>query len=81
MQGELQSLKRKLKLYESNACPTCESPLTTDFHQDRKVEIQSKHDNLPTQIEESEISVNGIKDKLAELRQKDRAVRDTHEHI
>jgi exonuclease SbcC len=76
LEFELQSLKRKLKLYESNACPTCESPLTTDFHQDRKVEIQSKHDNLPTQIEESEISVNGIKDKLAELRQKDRAVRD-----
>lgn len=76
LEFQLQSLERKLKLYESNACPTCESPLTTDFHQDRKIEIQTKHINIPTQIKESEQAVEDIKNKISDLRQKDRAVRD-----
>lgn len=73
---ELESLKRKLKLYEGNACPTCESPLTTDFHQDRKTEFQTKFDNLPGKIRGAESDVDLIKNKLSDLRQKDRAVRD-----
>jgi len=76
LEFELESLKRKLKLYESNACPTCESPLTTDFHQDRKIEFQTKYDNLPGKIRGAESDLEDVKNKLADFRSKDRAVRD-----
>jgi len=76
LEFELESLKRKLKLYESNACPTCESPLTTDFHQDRKIEFQTKYDNLPGKIRGAEQDLEDVKTRLADLRSKDRAVRD-----
>lgn len=76
LEFELTALKKKLKLYESNACPTCESPLTTDFHQDRKKDIQQKIDTLPTRIEQAAADVDQVKESIDAMRDKDRSVRD-----
>jgi DNA repair exonuclease SbcCD ATPase subunit len=76
LEFELSSLKKKLELYESNACPTCESPLTTDFHQDRKKDIQDKIDTLPQQIRQITEEVNSVKESIDGMREKDRNVRD-----
>lgn len=76
LEFELESLRKKLELYESNSCPTCEAPLTTDFHQDRKKDIAAKIDELPTQIQEATKEVESIQTKIREMREKDRSVRD-----
>ena len=74
--NELKILRKKLKLYESNACPTCESPLTTDFHQDRKQEILDQEQNLPLQIKAASDSVTDIKNQIQSLQTKDHSVRE-----
>jgi DNA repair exonuclease SbcCD ATPase subunit len=76
LEFELASLKKKLKLYESNACPTCETPLTGDFHDDRKKDLQDKISNLPQKIEQAAADVNLIKESMVEMRAKDQGVRD-----
>ena len=76
LEFELNALKERLKLYESNACPTCESPLTTDFHQDRKKDIQQKINTLPTRIEQAAADVDQVKESIDTMREKDRSVRD-----
>ena len=76
LKSELKTLRKKLKLYESNSCPTCESPLTTDFHQDRKQEIVDQEKNLPLQIKEAGDSVLDIKNQIQNLQTKDHSVRE-----
>jgi len=73
---KLNALEEKLKLYESNFCPACESKLTTDFHKGRKSEINESIDKIPIQIKNAEESVKEIKIKIKELREKDGKVRD-----
>lgn len=73
---ELESLNKKLKLYESNSCPTCEGALTTDFHTDRKAEIQNKIETLPDKISAEKEKISQIEESIKSLRNKDRAVRD-----
>lgn len=76
LKNELKTLRKKLKLYESNSCPTCESPLTTDFHQDRKQEIVDQEKNLPLQIKAASDSVLDIKNQIQNLQTKDHSVRE-----
>jgi len=76
LEFELKSLRNKLKLYESNTCPTCESPLEGEFHIYRKTEMESKALTLPAQIEAATINVKSINDSIESLRTKDLAIRD-----
>lgn len=73
---KLESLQKKLDLYENNTCPTCESELTGDFHESRKLVIKEDIEKLPNKIKEAESSVNSIKEEVRNLREKDRSVRD-----
>lgn len=73
---KLESLQKKLDLYENNTCPTCESELTGDFHESRKLVIKEDIEKLPNKIKEAEASVNSIKEEVRNLREKDRSVRD-----
>lgn len=73
---QISSLKKKLQLYENNTCPTCESELTGDFHNDRKMEIEKELEVLPTRLESATAEVNSIEEEMKELRKKDIAVRD-----
>jgi len=76
LEFELQSLKSKLKLYESNACPTCESPLEGEFHTDRKAEMETKANELPSQIEVATTKLKSINDSIESFRSKDLLIRD-----
>ena len=73
---KLNALEEKLKLYENNFCPTCESKLTTDFHKERKSELGVSIDTIPLEMKKAEESVKEIKSKIRELREKDGKVRD-----
>lgn len=76
LQHQLKSLKKKLDLYENNSCPTCESDLTGNFHEDRKKELSAEFNSLPSKMEEAEAAVNSIKDDISTLRTKEVSVRD-----
>lgn len=76
LEFQLSSLKKKLSLYESNACPTCESPLTTDFHSDRKKDIEDRVEALPLSIQSATNDVEAVKESIDNMREKDRSVRD-----
>ena len=71
---EYAELQRKLKLYESNACPTCEAPLSTEFHTERKTEIEHQCKGMPDLIESTETEIQGISDEIINLRSKERQV-------
>lgn len=73
---ELEALTKKLSLYENNTCPTCEGELSTDFHTDRKSEIENNIETLPAKIALEKARVVQVEEDLAALRGKDRAVRD-----
>lgn len=76
LKNELKSLRKKLKLYENNTCPTCESPLTSDFHTDRKQEIIKQQDSLPEKINQATQNIKSIKSDIDNLVKKDQQVRD-----
>jgi exonuclease SbcC len=73
---ELESLTKKLSLYENNTCPTCEGELSTEFHTDRKSEIEHSIETLPSKIATEQAKVVQIEEDMESLRNKDLAVRD-----
>jgi len=50
-ESKLRDLDRKLKLYESQKCPTCSSDLGSDFHQGLKESLLSERSGVQTEIE------------------------------
>jgi DNA repair exonuclease SbcCD ATPase subunit len=44
--GKYKDIGRKLSLYESDKCPTCESPLDTEFHKGVKTEMESEYSKI-----------------------------------
>jgi exonuclease SbcC len=58
--GKIREIERKLKLYDSNQCPTCESSLQTDFHQDLKSVLIKEKESIEKKIE-------SVKTSLTEL--------------
>ena len=76
LEFELQSLKSKLTLYESNTCPTCEGPLESEFHSDRKCEMETKVKGLPSKIEIATNKLKSINNSIESFRSKDLLIRD-----
>ena len=73
---ELAELQKKLALYKTDQCPTCESELTTSFHKERKEEIETKVGSLPSDIEKAAKVVDNVREELSTLRTKDKAISD-----
>ena len=46
LNSKINTVKKELKLYENNTCPTCTAPLNSDFHLDIKKEKEEKLDSL-----------------------------------
>lgn len=61
-QSKLRDLERKLKLYNNNACPTCESSLETDFHFNMKSVMLAEKDSILNNIQEIETSLEDFRD-------------------
>lgn len=76
MKYELESLQRKLALYEKNACPTCEAPMDSEFHQEKKAEYNIKAGAIPTEMQKVEGDVINIKTSIQTAREKQGQIRD-----
>jgi DNA repair exonuclease SbcCD ATPase subunit len=66
--SEYQDLERRLKLYESDKCPTCESSLTTEFHTSVKDSLISDKNSSFTRLEECEGVLNDVRRQESEIR-------------
>lgn len=73
---EIDTLKRRLALYENNTCPTCEAPLEGEFHEHKKDEYRTRLDDSTSKITEAQDAVDTIKTSLSEARTKHSTVLD-----
>jgi len=65
---ELQDLERRLKLYETDKCPTCESSFDGEFHETLKSEITKARDKSLIKFNECEEVLKEIRLKESEIR-------------
>lgn len=71
---EINTIKKGLTLYENNTCPTCNSPLDSDFHKDIKGEKEESLIILRSNYTEIQNKVIGIDVKLSELREQGKQI-------
>jgi len=60
-------LTRRLKLYESDKCPTCESSLAGEFHESLKESITLDKDEKKSKLEETEALLIDLRNSEASL--------------
>jgi DNA repair exonuclease SbcCD ATPase subunit len=65
-----QDLERRLRLYQSEKCPTCEGPLDSDFHNELKNSLTDEKEESFTKFTECEIALGEVKAKDSEMRLK-----------
>lgn len=65
-----QDLERRLSLYESEKCPTCESSLDSEFHQSLKGSLISERDLSLTSFNNCETTLSEIREKESEMKTK-----------
>ena len=63
-----QDLSRRLKLYELDKCPTCESSLDTEFHKCAKDSFTEEREKYSTKIKELEITLSDLKSTENEIK-------------
>lgn len=61
LKHEIEYLKKKVKLYESKKCPTCETQLDSEWHLEQK-------EHFCTKIEEDTLSIKSLKEKLDSIK-------------
>jgi DNA repair exonuclease SbcCD ATPase subunit len=71
---KLKDINRRLSLYDSDKCPTCESALTTEFHSDIKSTLTAESKKL-------EESMNEIEDSLLEIRKSESEISATRNDL
>ena len=65
-----QDLERRLRLYQSEKCPTCEGPLDSDFHNDLKDSLTNEKDESLDKFAECENSLKDVRSKESEMKAK-----------
>jgi DNA repair exonuclease SbcCD ATPase subunit len=68
--SKYQELERRLKLYESEKCPTCESSLTGEFHSALKESVTEEKKITGEKLDECESLLLELKNKDSEMRTK-----------
>ena len=66
--SDVQELERRLKLYQSDKCPTCESDLSGDFHKSIKEQLESDK-------QEKSIDLKKFEDDLRNLRSEENSLK------
>jgi len=61
LKHEIEYLKKKVKLYESKKCPTCETQLDSEWHLEQK-------EHFCTKIEEDTLSIKSLKEALDSIK-------------
>jgi DNA repair exonuclease SbcCD ATPase subunit len=72
--AQINEIKRGLKLYEKNTCPTCNSPLDSEFHQHIKNEKETSLEILTKDYNSIKLEVSDIEDKVKELREQSKQI-------
>lgn len=72
LKHEIEYLKRKLELYESGKCPTCETQLDSQWHIDQKGHLCSKIEADTNSIKTLKDSLDGLKTNIDELKENKR---------
>lgn len=65
--SKYQDLERRLKLYENDKCPTCESHLNGEFHIHLKEELSKERDSSLNKFNECEDALKDVKSKEAQM--------------
>ena len=65
---EIDYLNKKLKLYESGHCPTCETKLTSDWHLSQKDSFSEKIECNTNNIKSIKAEMDALQDKVTEAR-------------
>lgn len=65
-----QDLERRLKLYQSEKCPTCEGPLDSDFHNLLKDNLTSEKDSSYSEFTGCENSLTDVREKESQMKLK-----------
>jgi ABC-type lipopolysaccharide export system ATPase subunit len=68
--SEVHELERRLKLYQSDKCPTCESDLSGDFHNSIKDELESDKQNKSIDLKNFDDNLRDLRSEENELRLK-----------
>lgn len=71
---QISEIKRGLKLYNNNTCPTCNSPLDSEFHQHIKSEKENKLKVLEQSHDEIKLEVIDIDKKIENLREQSKHI-------
>ena len=63
----LQEIQKKIKLYELDQCPTCQSSLDSEFHHCIKDGLIADQTSVSSQLEESNSLLSSLKEKEREM--------------
>ena len=65
---EIDYLNKKLELYDSGQCPTCETKLTSDWHISQKDSFSEKIETSTDQIKAIKAEMDGLQEKVVSAR-------------
>lgn len=65
--NKFNDVSRRLSLYESDKCPTCESPLDTDFHNSLKSGLSEEHEKTKNSVDDLEEAYASLKGQEYEI--------------
>lgn len=74
IRNEIKHTKKWLDLYENDTCPTCNSPLDTEFHKEFKTEKDEELKNLAKRYKEIKETSEKAEENLNDIRLKSREV-------
>lgn len=81
IRSRYKELSRRLSLYESEKCPTCESSLTGEFHSALKETLSHEKIETGDKLEESEALITELRDKASDMRTKKQEILDKGSRI
>ena len=68
LKREIDYLNKKLELYESGHCPTCETKLTSDWHVKQKDQFSEKIESTTDDIKSIKAQMDALQDKVSDAR-------------
>ena len=72
--SQINEVKKGLELYNNNTCPTCNSPLDSEFHQHIKKEKEEVLETLNEKYSKIKDEVSNIDSKLSDLREQGKQI-------
>ena len=74
--AKLQELNKKIKLYELDQCPTCQTSLDSEFHHCVKDGLVADHTAVTSQLDSLNSTMTDLKDKEREISTTKREIMD-----